>query len=352
MTWSKEQAARAVRDIENAPDGRTLLGDDPEREFKRLSLLVHPDRLAGDETAMRRLQALRDEVLRPSPNPPMFSPIEIKVGGRRYELVKHLAQGEVADVYLDGQDRGRVIKVCSNPRDNDLLEAEAAALRTVRPPRDSPVWRSTDVDLLLPRLHVSFLLKTPDGQRRVNVLDRGCGMITLADVRAAYPDGLDYRDAAWMIRRLLLALAVAHRRGRIHGAVLPEHVLVHPDKHTALLVGWCASVEIGQPARLIVETRRDLYPTDVGKRSLTPATDIYLAGRCFGYLLGAPDGWATPLSDGAPSEIRRFINAMTIEWQSRRPTDAFEMHELLGDIMRDLCGPPTFRPLAMPAPTT
>jgi hypothetical protein len=59
-------------------------------------------------------------------------------------------------------------------------------------------------------------------QRRANVIGRLTGFRTLAQVRAAYPRGVDPRDAAWMWRRLLVAVGAAHRAGVIHGAVLPE----------------------------------------------------------------------------------------------------------------------------------
>ena len=40
-----------------------------------------------------------------------------------------------------------------------------------------------------------------------------------------------------MWRRLLVAVGAAHRAGVIHGAVLPEHVMIHPPEFDELLEG-------------------------------------------------------------------------------------------------------------------
>lgn len=78
--------------------------------------------------------------------------------------------------------------------------------------------------------------------RQANVIELLDGFFSLAEVRAVYRDGLDPRDVAWMWRRLLVALGYAHRAGVIHGAVVPDHVLIHPGDHGLALVDWCCSV--------------------------------------------------------------------------------------------------------------
>jgi hypothetical protein len=60
------------------------------------------------------------------------------------------------------------------------------------------------------------------GRRHANLIGRLTGFHSLAEVRAAFPAGIDPQDAAWMWRRLLVAVGAAHRAGVIHGAVLPE----------------------------------------------------------------------------------------------------------------------------------
>lgn len=339
--WTREAALAAVAEIDAARSGAELLGPDPLVRYEELMLLIHPDRLGGDERPLRRLQQLRDEVLRPASAPASASRIKMRVAGKDYVLTDRLARGEVADVYaMDGD--AAVAKVCG-PGDADLLEAEAAALRAAR-----PAGADRPLDQLLPRLHASFALRTPEGLQHVNVIDRAeAGSATLARVREVYPAGVDYRDAAWMMRRLYAALGVAHSRGRVHGQILPEHVLVHPTSHRALLVGWCGSVDVGQPARLRVADRADFYPHEVSAGApLTPATDLHMAAVCFMHLLG---GTSARVPAAVPRQIADFIAASLIRSAHRRPSDALELHDILGDVMQKLVGPPTYRPLAMPA---
>ena len=114
------------------------------------------------------------------------------------------------------------------------------------------------------------------------------GFRNLAEVRDAFPGGVDPRDAAWMWRRLLVAVGAAHRAGLIHGAVLPEHVMIHPGEHGLVLVDWCYSGPV--PAvRLRTAVRRylDWYPPEVlAGEPAGPDLDIWLATRCMTELVG------------------------------------------------------------------
>ena len=71
------------------------------------------------------------------------------------------------------------------------------------------------------------------------------GMVSLREVHAAYPDGLDGRDWAWMLRRILMTLATARRP---HGNLGIDTVLIHPDQHGVVLTGWTAATGGDGPA--------------------------------------------------------------------------------------------------------
>ena len=108
-------------------------------------------------------------------------------------------------------------------------------------------------------------------------------------MRRARPDGLDPRDVAWMWRRLLVALGLAHRAGVVHGAVLPDHVLIEPADHGVVLVDWCYSVtdRLDHGARRSCRPTPDWYPREVHKRQPPgPGTDIAMAARCMTALMG------------------------------------------------------------------
>jgi serine/threonine protein kinase len=179
-------------------------------------------------------------------------------------------------------------------------------------------------------------------ERRVNVLGRLHGFHTLADVRAAHPDGLDPRDAAWIWRRLLVALGWAHRAGLVHGAVLPEHILVHPAQHGLVLVDWCYSTEPGGTIPALVDRHRGLYPPEVlNHEPASPATDIHLASHCMRQLMG----------ERAPSPLRAFIRGCTLPAEARRPHDAWRLLAELDEALERLYGPRTFRQFTMPGAT-
>ena len=134
--------------------------------------------------------------------------------------------------------KAALLKIARDPADNDLMRREATALTRLQ-------------DVVDPALLAYFPPLVATGQRddarsgvrrHVNLIGALGGFRSLAEVRSAFPAGVDPRDAAWMWRRLLVAIGAAHRAGVIHGAVLPEHVLIHPAEHGLVLVDWCYSV--------------------------------------------------------------------------------------------------------------
>ncbi|MBX6767347.1 MAG: hypothetical protein IRY90_09385 [Actinomadura rubrobrunea] len=235
-----------------------------------------------------------------------------------------------------------LLKMPRDPRDSDLIEREAVALRRLSEdgdPRFLPY---------VPRLVESFRHRDAGtgAERRVNALSKLDGFYSLAEIRDAYPEGVDPRDAAWMWRRLLVALGFAHRAGVVHGAVLPEHVLIHPELHGLVLVDWCYSVSVGDPdgfdghVPAMVDRYADWYPPEVpARRRPGPATDIHMATGCMTHLMG----------DRAPEPMRRFARGCRLPARERRPGDAWRLLAELDELLERLYGPRRFRPFTMPA---
>ncbi|MFC6935148.1 hypothetical protein ACFQHO_35745 [Actinomadura yumaensis] len=218
------------------------------------------------------------------------------------------------------------------------MRREAAALRRLRAKGD-PRYRPYVPHLADSFGHVDAVTRA---ERQGNVLVALDGFRTLAEVRAAYPGGVDPRDAAWMWRRLLVALGHAHRAGVVHGAVLPEHVLVHPEEHGLVLADWCYSVPDDDPAGHVpamVDRHADLYAPEVPAREpASPATDVHMATRCMTALVG----------DGAPEPMRAFARGCTLPAQRRRPGDAWRLLAEFDGLLERLYGPRRFRPFTMP----
>ena len=243
-------------------------------------------------------------------------------------------RGDIANLY---QVRGGLLKMARDPADNDLMRREATALTRLQ-------------DAVDPALLAYFPPLVATGQRddarsgirrHVNLIGTFSGFRSLADVRAAFPAGVDPRDAAWMWRRLLVAIGAAHRAGVIHGAVLPEHVLIHPAEHGLVLVDWCysASGPAGR-VRAIVRRYQRWYPPEVlAGDPAGPDLDIWLATRCMAELIGGR----------APGRMAAFARGCLLASPGRRPQDAWRLLAEFDELLERLYGPRRFRPFAMPA---
>src|SRR5262249_28420827 len=149
----------------------------------------------------------------------------------------------------------------------------------------------------------------------------------------------DPRDAAWMWRRLLGALGAAHRSGLVHGAVLPENVLIEPDQHGLVLANWCyAANGPGERIAGVVARYQEWDPPAVAARQPPgPGTDIHLATRMMVALIG----------ERLPPELALFARGCTIRALAGRPDDAWRLLAELDELLERLYGPRRFRPFAL-----
>ena len=156
---------------------------------------------------------------------------------------------------------------------------------------------------------------------------------------------------AWMWRRLLLALSHAHERAVIHGAVLPTHVLIHPEAHGLLLIDWCASVQqsglTGRHIPAIDAEYAAWYPPSVlAKVPPTPAVDLEMGLRCMVYLLGG-DPLAVAVPPRVPAPIQAYLQAALRT--SPVESDAGQLYRDFADLLAAHWGRRRFTPFAMPA---
>ncbi|MFF5210247.1 lipopolysaccharide kinase InaA family protein [Streptosporangium sp. NPDC000396] len=294
-------------------------GDSPHRAYRRLARLLHPDLTPGPEAAeaFAKLAGLWAARNRPAGT-------VITTGRGTYRIADVFRRGASAVLYDSGT--GTLLKFPRSHANNDLMRREADALRTIA--------RDGDPTLLpyVPRLVESFRHRSGGVERQVNVISRAPdGFVSLAEIARRRP-ALDPRDAAWIWRRLLVAIGMAHRAGIVHGAVFGHHVLVHPIDHGLVLVDWCQSVPLGSPLTALVARHRDDYPPEVfAMKPATEATDIRLATRCVAALMG----------DDVPTPIGRFVRGSL----AGPPRDAWRLLAELDELLDDLYGPRKYRPL-------
>lgn len=309
--------------IEAAVDPADLFAIDAARTFRRMVRLLHPDLNPDDARAagaFMKLMELWEKWLIRQKQPSPLGPT--------------IARGDIADLHEDA--RG-LLKIARSPDDNDLLVREAAALTRLGRAGD-PRFLAYTPKLIERQLQIDL---DTGIQRKANLIGRLDGFVTLAQVQDAYPAGLDPRDAAWMWCRLLVAIGFAHRAGVVHAAVVPEHVLIHPNDHSLVLVDWCyAFSEPGQLTVAVPASYVGWYPADVlGGRVPDADLDIWLATQCMINLIGSQ----------VPAPLASFSRYCTLPHPGGRPSDAWHLLQELHAVLEYLYGPRKFRAFEMPA---
>jgi serine/threonine protein kinase len=349
-----------------------MLAGQPDEQIKAarliyhsLSKVIHPDRYSQPndrQTAhhtMTRLNGLwveaRDKIkagryhVDPAP-----TPIRVSTRKRSYDVGALIGSDDVCRLYtcqfaVNGSAQRGVFKIARAADDNDLVAAEAQALRWLRGDRG--------LERLLPfvpEVYDSFLYD--DGRtapRQANIVSRVANVYSLEEIRAQYPRGLDPKDAAWIWRKLLIALGLAEARGIIHGAVLPPHILIEPVEHGLILDNWVYALKdpatSGEHLNAIAAAYEAWYPSEVlARQPPTSGLDIYMGARCMAYLLGG-DPRTGELPASAPTAIASFLRGCLLPAPDHRPQRAWDVLNEFTQLIERLWGPRTFRPFKMPA---
>ncbi len=335
--------------------------------YRSLAKIAHPDRYKhnGDQaTAQQAFQSLQewwqeaqariaDGTYGTRVKRDKIEPVIIHSGKHQYTVTSRIARGDFCNLYrctAHSDDKPLVFNAARDPRDNDLIVNEADVLRRIRSDR-----RHEELLAYIPKVYESFRYKDNAGvTQRAIVLNELEGFYTLRQVREAYPGGIDPRDMAWMCRRLLVALGLAHANGVIHGAVLPEHLLIHPELHGLVLIDWTCAVtpdDPSGPAPFIPAMSLEYepwYPPEVKhKESPGAGTDIYMAVQCMIYLLGGEPAKGL-IPGGTPKLIRRFLTGCLYSNPRARPQDAWGLLNEFDELIERMWGKRTFHPFAMP----
>jgi hypothetical protein len=364
-------AATTTRDVFGELGGTTSEQlDQLRRVYRQLALCVHPDRHQNDPAAskafvqLQRLYATAQAQLGagrygdPSDGP---GTVTIRTRRRTYTVGAPFAMGMIANLYTATVSDGRrsidaVLKVAREPADNDLLANEASALRQLTIPT-----AGRPIPAYIPRLLESFAFRDAVGQEHqanaFPLVDTERGPLpadqffSLKEIRDVYTDGVDAKQMAWMWRRLLLALSHAHERAVIHGAVLPTHVLIHPEAHGLLLIDWCAGVQqpglTGGYIPVIDAEYAAWYQSSVlAKVPPTPAVDLEMSLRCMVFLLGG-DPLTGAVPPRGPVPIQTYLQSALRS--SPVESDARQLYRDFADLLAAHWGRRRFTPFAMPA---
>ena len=236
-------------------------------------------------------------------------------------------------------------KIAREPALNSWLEKEAVLLRQVADAKArSPLF---GISPFLPSLLDTVLVEGDKGTRyRTNIYRFVPDMVSVADIIAAYPRGLDAPQAAWVARRIFAQPLAASMLGVVHGSITPDHVLVNPFTHEPLHTGWPHAQKSGRITH-VVDRWKDIYPPEVfDKKDADHRTDIYMAGATTVRLLGGDVG-SKSLPASVPSEVRQILLHTLEQSPARRPQDGRLLLDEFTRVVREKWGR-VYRPLTMP----
>lgn len=334
----------AISFIEKANTKDDLFaGGDEDKIFKKLFRYVHPDVLSKQPNAIKKrgedaaykLNRLHHHDKKTA-SPAIFG---------QWVVEETICAGDIADIYQVTSRKiilPNVMKVVRHPRDNDLLEAEISALKTLHDDK-----RSDNFKLYLPtvvdRFKASDRAAVVMTKARQALKDPGVfeDLVPLSEIVRKLKGEIDFRHLVWMSNRILSALGFAHMNGIVHGAVVPPHMLLGPLSHGLHLIDWCYSVTGVSKKHIpaIVPAYKKHYPKEVFRKTPpTPATDIYM----WAYMIRAIAGKSTP------HRFKGLFDWCLADAPIHRPQDAWKLQDQWGSLAKEEFGPSKYLKLSLP----
>ncbi|OGL63184.1 hypothetical protein A2839_03850, partial [Candidatus Uhrbacteria bacterium RIFCSPHIGHO2_01_FULL_47_10] len=275
-----------------------------------------------------------------------FQPVVI--GGRLYLIDRHIGTGDKSDVFLartdDETPERLVLKRLRETADGDLHDHEIDVLNRLA---KSVVRGSVHFSQFVPQIAFSQNSKTE--KPVIAFRERGTFHFTVADVMREYPEGADFKTAVWIWKRMLMILDWVHANRLVHGAILPDHILLDVPNHNARLLDWGYAELFGGSLKAFSESNRAFYPAEVlGGSPLDPRLDIAMMTRCVIALLGGD-----PVRKILPSSVPDAFRVWMLEeagYDSLRTVcdNAYALHERVSATAKQVYGPPSFHALSMP----
>lgn len=365
--------------LPNDSDGKKTSHETIIRMFRKLAHLVHPDKNPNDKEraalAFGRLEELRNQAesmfnaTQTKTAPASFAPVSFKTKKYTCTITSRIAVGGMCDVFdgvmidTQGAKVQILVKVPRSATDNDLMKREARAYSSFKK-KAKEIATDADGEKLakaflwhFPTCLDSIEIEEPNSlqKKTVTILARHPdfieGWYNLEAIRNAYPQGISTRVMAFIWNRILEGLMFAHKVGILHGALTPNHVIIHTQSHMGNIIDWSASCKIGETEVIpyIDDKYKAFYPEEVldPKGMATPETDIYMSAWCMVYLLGGdPVNQEIPATIEAP--IVELLNACLQPRRRLRPHSADDVYRKFKEINKKLWGPRKFIELKMP----
>ena len=287
--------------------------------YKKMSRLVHPD--AGnvpDGVLFAKLGNLYSEAKTKISNATFGVRLgQVAFGKTVVDLTTEAGNDSVCSVYRGTCGTQPVlVKVLNNKKNVSLLTNEVSFVQKL----------SGTLSKHFPKVGNS-------GSTAVTYTNMH-NFYSLAELVKTYPSGVDLRTAAWIFNRMLAAASIANQHGVVNTTLLPETMYINTDTHNGILLSWYGATELGKPAKFMLSKRKEFYPSEVAnKAKLTAATDIYMAAKCFLYVLG---------STKLPKSVLNFVKYCTLESSYARPSGIDVVFDEFQEILKTLYGDPSF----------
>lgn len=285
-------------------------------------------------------------------SPPAGKPTIITTSKRSYKINGIFKEEEIYNVYpssysdSDGKLKRANLNIVRDPIDNSLALNEARVLKILLNGKGSAKYRA-----YIPELLENFNFSDGSKVRNVNVfsLSENQKWYSLTEVRDKYKYGVDPKDMAWIFRRLLVALDFAHLNGVIHGAVVPDNILILPEQHGLMLKNWMYALEIGSSGEHlhVIPKYEKWYPKEVlEKETVMLGSDVFMAAKNMINILGG-DAETGYLPTTVPKPIVSFLKGSTLPGKGQHSIEAWELLREFDEILDRLWGPRKYHPFSM-----
>lgn len=307
--------------------------------YNQMAKLVHPDIAGSDKNAETAFKLLNDfvERAREEVSHGEFGKekeVIVRSKKNKYTIIGKPIAGDIANIYFTKENS--ILKIAKEPKLNKYLENEAALLKKIHKQSNDKLQKLADAHI--PPLIESFVIDN----KQCNVIKKWevgeC--YTLDRVNVQYTDGVGGRHCAWMFKRLLAAIAIAHEANVIHGQIIPTNFMVCPADHNGLLIDWTGAVEKNGIINFMVPQFQEFYAPEIWLKQKTSfSTDIYMAAKLMIYILGG-----NTKNDTVPKEtpklIYDFLRGCLIKNPHRRPQKAFDILDDFSNTLEDVYGKP------------
>ena len=276
----------------------------------------------------------------------------ISIGKSHWSLNEKIAQGDICDVYMGMRARWptemAVIKLLRDEKDKKSFENEWQRIKELQ---QSSAPGVDFFSRLLPQpiLHGKITGNEHNGNTVSIFRWESDFKFSLADFLEAYPQGIPVRASIWLWRRILEMLNFIHSSDLVHGAVLPQHILIQENEHGTRLIGYSSSGSVGDSLSVVCADYQACYPKWFKKGSqLSKQADLVMSARCIIAALGGNATQGT-LPKAVPAPLAKVILRVAKAAENEKVTpNAWALRDELGQVADNIYGDSMFIPIEMP----